>query len=211
MAGSRVVWPGLLAFAGAGLWLLLAGPADVLGIDSGNAGMVLLMTATWTALYQVGRLPPEDVVRVGSPAEWKAWIGTAFMAAAIAYFLTRGEVLAGVTVFNDPHAQRIGRNLVLLLVAWSVLSSVMASRWKGVVEQDERDREIAAQASGWGRGALVAVVIGLAVLLGLSPASRLAWASHLMIANLLIFALMWSCFVEYAATAAYYWRERRWQ
>src|SRR3546814_15938888 len=89
-----------------------------------------------------------------------------------------------------------------------VLSSVVASRWKGQVQEDERDREIARHASGWWRGALIVFLVGLAVMLGFSPAERLHWASHMMIANLLVLALMWGCLVEYAATAVVYWRDR---
>jgi uncharacterized membrane protein len=95
-----------------------------------------------------------------------------------------------------------------LLVAWSVLSRVVASRWKDEVQEDERDREIARQASGWGRGALIVCVIGMAVTLAFSPPDRLLWASHMMIANLLVLALMWGCLFEYAATAVAYWRDR---
>ncbi len=53
------------------------------------------------------------------------------------------------------------------------------------------------------------VVIGLAVMLAFSPADRLAWATHFMIANLLVFALMWGWLCEYAAAAVMYWRDRQ--
>jgi hypothetical protein len=46
-------------------------------------------------------------------------------------------------------------------------------------------------------------------MLAFSPAERLAWATHFMIANLLVFALMWGWLCEYAATAVMYWRDRR--
>ena len=131
------------------------------------------------------------------------------MAAAIAYFLAKIEVFAAAKVFGDADASAVARNLVLLLVAWSILSTVMASRWKGGVEVDERDRGIAARAAAWGRGALVVAVIMLAVTLGLSPASRLQWASHFMVANLLVLAVMWGCLFEYAAGAVLHRRARR--
>ena len=51
--------------------------------------------------------------------------------------------------------------------------------------------------------------LALAVTLGLSPVERLAWATHFMIANLLVFALMWGWLCEYVATAMLYWRDRR--
>jgi hypothetical protein len=131
------------------------------------------------------------------------------MLAAIGYFLAKIEVFAAAKVFADADASAVARNLVLLLVAWSILSTVMASRWKGTVEEDERDRGIAARAAAWGRGALVVAVIMLAVTLGLSPASRLQWASHFMVANLLVLAVMWGCLFEYAAGAVLHWRARR--
>ena len=108
-----------------------------------------------------------------------------------------------------PDAQAVARNLVLLLVAWAVLSQVMSSRWKGAIEEDERDREIATKAAGWGRAALVLCVIGVAVMLGFSPADKLRWASHFMIANMLVFALMWGWLVECVATTMLYLYDRR--
>ena len=85
----------------------------------------------------------------------------------------------------------------------------MASRWKDTVEEDERDRAIATRAAATGRGALIVCVIGLAVALGLSPAAKLQWASHFMVANLLVLAVMWGCLFEYAASAILHWKARR--
>lgn len=200
---------GLLSGAGIAFWLLLAGPSRVLGVDTGQAGTALLATVAWVSLYLVSRLPGDELGATASPAEWKAWTGTGFMAAAIAYFLANIEVFAAAKVFADADASAVARNLVLLLVAWSILSTVMASRWKGAVEEDERDRDIAARAAAWGRGALVVAVIMLAVTLGLSPAARLRWASHFMVANLLLLAVMWGCLFEYAAGAVLHRRARR--
>ena len=103
----------------------------------------------------------------------------------------------------------MARNLVMLMIAWVVIENALASRWQGVEEQDERDREIASQASGWGRGALIFSIIGIAVMLSFAPVERLAWATPLMLGNLLIFALMWGWLCEYAATLFLYWRDRR--
>ena len=200
-------FPGLLLVGGLALWLLLAGPSELLGFDTGKAGMALLVAAAWVSLFVAQSLPRGDLDRAASPGEWKAWIGVVFMAVAVAYFLAKIRVFQGAGVPFNPEATAVGRNLVLLLVAWTVLSSVVASRWKGQVQEDERDREIARQASGWWRGALVVFVVGLAVMLGFSPAEKLRWASHMMIANLLVLALMWGCLVEYAATAVVYWRD----
>lgn len=200
---------GLLAVAGFAFWLLLAGPSKLLGIDTGQAGTALLATVAWVSMYGVSRLPQGELDAAASPAEWKAWIGAGFMLAAVGYFLAHLGVFAAAQAFGDPDAVAVARNLVLLLVAWSILSAVMASRWKGAVEEDERDRAIAARATGIGRVALTVCVIGLAAALGFSPAGKLQWASHFMIANLLVLAVMWGCLFEYAASAALHYRYRR--
>ena len=203
---------GLAAIALPALWLLLARPERVLGIDAGWLGMALLVTAAWTSLFALSMLPRSKGETAIAPGEWKAWIGTGVMLLAVGYFFVELRLLGlGGDTYphpHAPHAAAIARNLVMLLVAWIVLSQVVAARWKGRVQEDERDREIEAKAEGWGRGALVSCVIGYAVLFGFSPSSRLQWATHSMIANMLVFALMWGWLVEYVAIAAMYWRDR---
>ncbi|QOW18915.1 hypothetical protein INQ41_09540 [Lysobacter ciconiae] len=199
---------GLLLSAMFALWLLLASPDSLLGLDTGHVGMVLLITTAWVSLFAVSRLPRDAVAEAASPGEWNAWIGTVFMAAAVAYLVSNVDAFRAATVWNDPVTGRVVRNLVALLIAWSVLRGVLARRWSEAVTEDERDREIAAKAAGWGRFGLVAFCVGVAGILGLSPQDRLQWASHLVIANLLILGLMLSCLLEYLGTAIYYWRDR---
>ena len=200
---------GLVAVALPALWLLLAGPEQVLGFDAGKLGMFLLVTAAWTSLLALSKLPRAQDEALASPGEWKAWIGLGYMLVATVYFLVKLHLFAGESVPHAPLSSGVARNLVMLLVAWVVLSQVVAARWKGRVQEDERDREIEANAAEWGRGGLVFCVIGLAVLFGFSPEERLQWATPFMVANLLVFALMWGWLVEYAATVAMYVRDRR--
>ncbi len=206
---QRGGWLVLLVGAMLAFWALLAGPDMLAGIDLGKWGTALLVTVAWVSMYAVSRLPVGEAERGVSPGEWKAWVGVAFMAVATAYFLAKSHVFVDGPAWNNPAAQAVGRNLVLLLVAWSILTGVLGSRWKGRVQEDERDRQIEQQAAGWGRGALTFCVVGLAAMLAFSPADRLAWATHFMIANLLVFALMWGWLCEYAATAVMYWRDRQ--
>ena len=198
----------LMLVAGCALWLLLAGPKKLLGWDAGNLGMVLLVASAWGLLYSVSRLPREALARSASPAEWKARVGAGFTLIAMVYFFAKMHVFDDAPIPHNPDATAVGRNLVLLLIAWTILSSVLASRWKGVVEEDERDREIMVQAAGWGRAALIFSIVGIAVMLGFTPATRLAWATPLMIGNLLVFALMWGWLCEYVATLILHWRDR---
>jgi hypothetical protein len=205
----RIALPAALVVAGLGLWLLLAGFENLLGFDAGAIGFALLMLSAWTALYAVSRLPRGAAELAVSPGEWKAWIGTAFMAIAVAYFLAKVHVFQTTSLLDNPDASAVGRNLVLLLVAWTILSSLIGARWKDRVQADERDLQIARHASGWGRAALTTSLIGLALCLGFSPADRLQWATLPMIANLLILALMVGYLFEYAASATLHWLDRR--
>jgi len=200
---------GLIVGAGCVLWLLLTGPKQLFGWDAGQLGMTLLVASAWGLLYAFSRLPREALERSASPAEWKARIGAGFILVAMVYFFAKMPVFNDAMILNNPHANAVGRNLVMLLIAWVILSEVLASRWKGAVEADERDREIAALAAGWGRGALIFCIVGIAVFLGFSPAHRLELATPLMIGNLLIFALMWGWLCEYVATLLYYRRDRQ--
>ncbi|MGH8077269.1 MAG: hypothetical protein ACREPE_08100 [Lysobacter sp.] len=199
---------GLLGVAGLALWLLVAGPAKLLGVDAGNAGMVLLIGTAWSALYAISRMPGGEIDQV-SPGEWKAWAGLGFMLIAMIYFVSHLQVFAHGGPWDNPDANRIGRNLVMLLIAWTVLSSVLKSRWQGAVQEDERDRQIDAQAKQWGYSAISVYVVAFALMLGFSPADRLEWATHFMIGNLLVLSLMWACLFEYAAKAVQYARDRQ--
>ncbi|TXH72072.1 MAG: hypothetical protein E6Q88_06955 [Lysobacteraceae bacterium] len=202
-------WWGLTILSGCTLWLLLAGPGHLLGIETSWLGMGLLPLVTWAMFYAVSRIPREDLVGSASPAEWHARIGIGFNLIAMIYFFAHMPDFNNADLPQNPEAVAVGRNLVLMLIAWAAIAYILAGRWKGVAEDDERDCEIAAEAAAWGRGALIFAVIGIVVMLGLTPSSKLEWATPTMIGNLLVFALMWGWFCEYAATLAYYWRDRR--
>ena len=142
-----------------------------------------------------------------APGEANAWIKLLFLAVLIAVSLGNADQLAAG--ISGVHAMHLGSKLVAMAVFYIILAHLLRVRQGEGVLEDERDREIEKQASGWGRGALIFCVIGLAVLLAFSPAYKLEWATHFMIANLLVFALMWGWLCEYAATVIYYWRDRQ--
>jgi hypothetical protein len=151
-------------------------------------------------------MPRSGFEQGASPGEWKAWIGFAFLLVATLHFATHAWAFRSGDLSS---ARRVATDLVMLLVAWSVLSRLMAARWKDRVQQDERDREIEARGTRCGHVALVACVMVLAVLLGVSPVDRLQWATHFVIGNLLVMALLLAWLVESAAVAVAYWWDRR--
>lgn len=205
-------WPkwglaGVVALAGFAFWLLLAGPRDLLGVDVGGFGFGLLVLVAWASMHAVTAAPRGELDDAVSPGEWQAWVGFGFTLIVLAYLLLEADVIAGA---RDPgDLGRIGRNIVLLLVSWAVVAQVLRWRWKGRVLEDERDRDIAVRAATWGRCALVVGVMGVAVMLGLTPAVRLTWATPIVVAHLLVFALVWHSLVEYAVAGVSYWRDRR--
>lgn len=205
---QRWLFVALLLVGACATWLLLAGPDRVLGIDAGNLGVFALITVSWVSLIAVSRLPLDGIETAISPGEWRAWIALAFTAVIAAYALIHAGAFQGPPLWKNPDAQRVGRTIALMVVAWVILFAVLRQRWHGRVQEDERDREIAAQATDWARGALVVFVVGIAVTFGFSPPERLQWASHPMIAHLMILGLLVSSLVEYAISAVSYWRDR---
>ena len=205
-------WPkwglgGVVALALVAFWVLLAGPEEILGLDLGGFGIGLSALVAWLAIHGISAAPHGELDEQVSPGEWRAWIGAGFSALVAGYLLAKGDVIASAADLHD--LGRIGRNVVLLLIAWMVVSAVLERRWKGAVLADERDRAIETRAAAWGRSATMVAVIAIAVTLALTPAARLAWATPLVIAHLLVFALVVSQLVEYAVTGVAYWRGRR--
>ena len=200
---------GLVSVAMFALWLEVAGPDRMFGIDSGSVGFALLVATAWGALYLLYRMPRGDLDAAIAPGEWRAWIGSVFIAQLTIYLLLKSHVFSGAPLLGNPAASAVGRNVVLLLIAWIVVSSLMGRRWVGQVQEDERDRRIAGIASGWGTAALIFSIFGLIVTLGLSPAEKLAWAHPVTVAHMLIFALLWGGLVEHLVSAILYWHDRR--
>lgn len=199
---------GLLVVALLALWLLLAGGDRVLGLDTGKLGFAALVTLAWGSLYAVYRLPRGEADAAIAPGEWQAWIGLVFMAQLLTYLLLKSDVLLHAPVWHNVQARTVGNHVVMLFVAWLVISQVMKARWQDKVQEDERDREIARVAASWSSGALTFCVIGVAVTLGLSPAEKVAWATPPAIAHMLVFALLSAGLISHAAAAIQYWRDR---
>lgn len=199
--------PVLVLAAGLSFWLLLAGPERVLGIDLGGFGIGLAALAAWYAIHVLSTAPRGEWDEVVAPGEGRAWIGLVFTALVAAYLLSKHEFIAKADDFRD--LGRVGQNVFLLIVVWLVIAQVMRWRWKGRVQEDERDRQIERHAADWGHGAMVFCVIGVAAMLVLTPAPRLAWATPIATAHLLVFALLWGSIVEFTVTLFAYWRDRR--
>jgi len=211
MTWRNTAWPGVLILVGVGGWLLF-GQGRTWGIDHGLPGMLLLVAAGWAALW-VGASRQQR-----ASGEWTAWVGLCLTLFGLAYFARRWWGV--ITTGSDADAHWLLVNLMLLLLGWTVLLQLWAGHWRGRVQTDPAIRpwlgheppyaaQIERQAAESGRMALTFGLICLALLLGFLPETRLGWMHPLLLANLLLFVLMWGWLVEYVATVWLYWHDRR--
>jgi len=212
MTWRNLAWPGLVLLAGAGGWLLFA-HGQSWNIDHGLAGVLLLLAAGWVGLW-LGASREQR-----ASGEWTAWVGLGVSVVGLAYFALRWRGLMASGSGMD--ARWMMANLMLLLLGWTVLLQGWAGRWRARAQDDPAVRpwlpshehphgpQIERQATESGRMALTFGLIGLALLLGFLPEVRLHWMRPFLLANLLLFVLMWGWLVEYTLTVWLYWRERR--
>lgn len=209
MAGLRARVLGVAVIGGIAFWLATARPGHLFGIDTGHIGVLAMIGCLWLSMWWLSRVPADEMAAAASPAEWEAWIGLVFLGMAIGWFLLKLPLFAVEGPISEhPGVARGGRNVVMLVIAWLVISSVLGQRWRGRAQVDERDRLIAAGACRRGRTALLVQLAILAGLLAFSPADRLQWATPVMLAHLLILAMMLAHWLELAVQAVSYWRER---
>jgi len=213
MKWRDLAWPGLALLAGAGLWLLFGkmGNGQSWGIDHGLPGAVLLLAAAWTALW-VGASREQRAT-----GEWIAWTGLCVSVIGLSYFGLRWPEL--MATGTGVHARWVMGNLMLLLLGWALLLQGWAGHWASPVDPSARPwtqwhehphgAQIERQAAEFGRMALTFGVICLALLFGFLPEARLHWVRPFLVANLLLFVLMWGWLVEYAATVWLYRQYRR--
>ncbi|MGB5850681.1 MAG: hypothetical protein WBG85_00165 [Rhodanobacter sp.] len=186
-------------------------------VDLGWPGGLAVLGGAWLVWYLLWATLQESAAAAGrgesaapvSPGEQRAWIGLVFTVAIVVYYLMRGSQMVAADGSMAPEASAIGRHIGMLVAGWLVVMQLLRRRWRDTVGQDERDRRIEAQASGWARAALSVFVIGLAVMFAFSPLERLAWARPMAVANVLVLGLMASCVLEYLATGVAYWNDRR--
>ncbi|MGN6111610.1 MAG: hypothetical protein ACTHOC_01130 [Luteimonas sp.] len=199
-----------LVLAGIGLALFFGGEYRDFPIPLGWFGTFLFVAAVWFCVDLVHRVPHSDEEAAIAPREWQAWIGIAFVGAVIAAMVLKAHVfLPQLPIHRNPEAGAVGRSIGMLFVAWLVLAQVLKQRWAGNVLEDERDARIALVAATWARCAATGGVVVVAVLLGFSGTERLRAFSYPYIAQMLMLALLCGAWIEQAATAFLYWRDRR--
>lgn len=200
---SALFW--LIAPAALGLWLIVAIPSRWHGLDTGSVGAGLLLVAAAAGLWLSGRIR-DDGASPHSPGEQGRWVALVFTGLIGALMLAHAGTFAGARTIAE--LDGIGRPIAMLLVGWLILASIARRRPGAGVREDERDREVARAADAAAHVVLALAIVAIAVTLGLTPPARLAWASPIAIANLLMFALVAAAFVGHGAALWHYRRDR---
>lgn len=197
---------GLLA-ALVGFWFVFwePGPFDESPLYA--IGPLLLAAGSVVAAIQFSARPRTGVETMAAPAEIDAWLALVYTGVLIAWLLSNAS--AFTVPWMDPATRAASIALLQIVVAYVVISTVLRGRRGKAVLEDERDRAIKRSAAKWGRHALIACVVVLMVMLGMSPAHKLAWANPPTVAFLLFLGLLLGWLLENAATIACYWRDRR--
>ena len=193
-----------LAAVCAGFWLVFWPPSGTpLWVAVGTP---LLGGGSVLAAIQLTLWRSTGWERAAAPAEINAWVMLLFLGATLAVLLGNSDALA--TGLVGLEARQLSLKLSGLVLFYVVLAQVLRARRGKTVLEDERDLEIKSRAVTWARGALIVCIAGLMVMLGLSPAEKLRWATPIVIAAHLWFALLWGWLVEYAVVVFLYWRDR---
>lgn len=195
---------GLLA-AVIGFWFVFWEPGPLDESPLYAIGPLLLAIGSVVAAIQLSVRPRTGVAVMAAPAEIDAWLALVYSGVLIAWLLSNASVFTVSWMGNTTTSIA----LLQIVVAYVVISAVLRGRRGKAVQEDERDRAINRSAARWGRHALIACVVVLMVVLGTSPAHRLAWATPPAVAFLLFLALLFGWLLENAATIVYYWRDRR--
>lgn len=178
------------------------------GVDLGAvaASTFVVILIAITALFAVrgDQVFPDDM----SIAERRAWIGVVFIV-IILLSLSRhlwSLSLQQVSAARIDHlfANHFMQRLVMLVIAWALLSHLIGRNGKGV-EQDERDLRLRHRADRAGDWALTLIVIACICVLASAPSALLDWwLAPIVLANVLIGVLIAKAFVEHVVlTYAY--------
>lgn len=190
-----------------GLWFVFWEPGPFDESPLYVIGPLLLAAGSVVAAIQLSARPRTGVEEMAAPAEIDAWLALAYTGVVIAWLLSHAS--AFMVDWMGPGTKAASIVLLQVVVAYVVISTVLRRRRGKAVQEDERDRAIRCGAARWGRHVLIACIVVLMCVLGMSPAHKLAWANPSTVAFLLFLGLLLGWLLENAATLVYYWRDRR--
>lgn len=187
------------------LWLLLVTPTHWMGVETSAIGTGLLLLTAWAGLWWSTRLQADPDSSV-SPGEVRAWVALVFTAVIAAVLVSNAGRILQAQGLAD--LRGVGRTFAMLIIGWLIFSSILRQRAPAGVQVDERDRDVERRAQASEHTAICALVIGLAVTLGVTPADRLDWARPIVLSHLLAFLLVVASLIGCVITVWLYRRDR---
>jgi hypothetical protein len=210
---AQRAWQLLGTVALVGCAASLFGPDERwLGVDVGATGSAVFTLAMIGALTLASMRPAEIFPEHWSLAESRAWVALVFillvLVSFVKYFLMVSNLNPVPATPREFPADALLWQLSTLLVAWGIISAVLAHR--GGPDEDERDLRMRLGADRAGDWALTMAIAGCIALLIALPAARLAWwLQPMVVVHLLIGILILRTFVEHIARVILYAIERR--
>jgi hypothetical protein len=213
-AVSRSAWLVLVLTLTGALASLFGPTTPVWGLNLGSLGATVFGFTLWIGAWLFARYPDQIFTPTWSIAERRAWTGLVFVALIFLAYLRFMWGLAGMpevpATFGDLPAEHFIANLVVLFVAWAVVSATLRGKQSDAIEADERDGRLRSAADHVGDWALTIVVCWCAGLLAFQPAERLSWwLAPLIAANVLVGILIVKTLVEHAYLVGRYAWDRR--
>jgi hypothetical protein len=214
MAISRLAW-GILALALTGALASLFGP-DLRwwGFNLGSLGATAFGFTVWIGAWLYARYPDRIFAPEWSIAERRAWTALVFVLLILIAYLRFMWGLAAMpdvpATIRELPSEHFIANLVVLFIAWAVVSSSLRGKERDVIEVDERDLRLRGAADHVGDWALTILVCWCAGLLTFQPAERLIWwLAPLIAANVLIGILIAKTLIEHLYLVGRYAWDRR--
>lgn len=198
-----------LLIAGIGLCLFFSGIYRNFEVTTGFVGTIVFAAAVWSSVAAIHTTPLSEAEQRIAPGEWKAWVDMGFLIAILAAMgLALTVPHANVPIGKNPDAERFGRLLVAIFIAWAIVSQMLRKRWGSKVTHDERDSQIDLKSTKLSLYMMVCGMLAFAILLTANPLDRLQWLSFGLIAHILIMIMVAAHLIGNFAQAVYYTRER---
>lgn len=198
-----------LLIAGIGLCLFFSGVYRNFEPSMGFIGTIVFAAAVWSSVAAIHTTPASEAEQRIAPGEWKAWVDIGFLTAILAAMALALTVPhANVPLGDDPDANRFGRMLVSIFIAWGIVSAMLHSRWGSKVTQDERDVQIDLASTRLSLHMMVCGMVAFAIGLVANPIDRMQWLSFGLIAHILIMIMVAAHLIGNIAQAVRYTRER---
>jgi hypothetical protein len=214
MVIPRLAWS-VLVLALIGALGSLFGPQEPWwGVDIGSVGATVFGFTLWIGAGLFAAFPDRIFPQGWSIAERRAWAGLFFVLLIFLSYLRFMWTLADLPAIPDRvrelPAEHFLWNLMVLLIAWAVVSAALRGGESGGIETDERDLRLRRAADHAGDWMLTLVVVWCVGLLIGQPAEHLAWwLAPLVAANVLVGILIGKTLVEHVYLVARYAWERR--